>query len=126
MRMLLDTHVLIWYLEGNESLSRRHRDLIVNADNEVFVSISSLWEVAIKTSIGKLTIAKPLTDIFKQLSVQSINILGIQPGHVLQVAALPFHHRDPFDRMIIAQSYVEFLPIITHDKTFADYGVKLL
>lgn len=124
--MLLDTHVLIWYLEGNESLSRRHRDLIVNADNEVFVSISSLWEVAIKTSIGKLTIAKPLTDIFKQLSVQSINILGIQPGHVLQVAALPFHHRDPFDRMIIAQSYVEFLPIITHDKTFADYGVKLL
>ena len=124
--MLLDTHVLIWYLEGNESLSRRHRDLIVNADNEVFVSISSLWEIAIKTSVGKLTFAKPLTDIFKQLSVQSINILGIQPGHVLQVAALPFHHRDPFDRMIIAQSYVEFLPIITHDKTFADYGVKLL
>ena len=124
--MLLDTHVLIWYLEGNESLSRRHRDLIVNADNEVFVSISSLWEVVIKTSIGQLTIAKPLTDIFKPLSVQSINSLGIQPGHVLQVAALPFHHRDPFDRMIIAQFYVEFLPIITHDKTFADYGVKLL
>lgn len=126
MRMLLDTHVLIWYLEGNPELSRTHRDLIVNADNAIYVSMASLWEVAVKISIGKLTIAKPLTDIFKQLSVQSINILGIQPGHVLQVAALPFHHRDPFDRMIIAQSYVEFLPIITHDKTFADYGVKLL
>ncbi|MGQ0540286.1 MAG: type II toxin-antitoxin system VapC family toxin [Blastocatellia bacterium] len=126
MRVLLDTQILLWYLEGNQSLSRTHRDLIVFADNEVLVSIATLWEIAIKTSTGKLTISRSLTEILKQLSLQSIEILGVQPGHVLQVAKLAFHHRDPFDRMIIAQSKVEFLPVITHDKIFSDYGIKLL
>lgn len=126
MRVLLDTHILLWYLEGNQSLSRTHRDLIVFADNEVLVSIATLWEIAIKTSTGKLTISRSLTEILKQLSLQSIEILGVQPGHVMQVAKLAFHHRDPFDRMIIAQSKVEFLPVITHDKIFSDYGIKLL
>ena len=126
MRVLLDTHILLWYLEGNQSLSRTHRDLIVFADNEVLVSIATLWEIAIKTSTGKVTISRSLTEILKQLSLQSIEILGVQPGHVMQVAKLVFHHRDPFDRMIIAQSKVEFLPVITHDKIFSDYGIKLL
>lgn len=126
MRVLLDTHALIWYLEGNQNLASAHRQLIVRSETEVFVSIASLWEIAVKTSIGKLTISRSITEILKQLSTQSIDILGIQPGHVLQVATLPLHHRDPFDRMIIAQSKVEFLPVITSDKMFADYGIKLL
>ena len=126
MRILLDTHVLLWYLEGNEQLSRSHRDLILNARNEIFVSVVSLWEIAIKTSIGKLVITRSMTDIFAQMEMQSIDILQLAPGHILQVASLPHHHRDPFDRMLIAQSKVEFLSLITSDSDFGAYGVKLV
>ncbi|CAN5312785.1 type II toxin-antitoxin system VapC family toxin [soil metagenome] len=126
MRFLIDTHVLIWYLEGNPALLQPRRELIVNADNEVFVSMASIWEIAIKSGIGKLKITASLTDILRQLAVQSISLLNIAAGHVLQVASLPFHHRDPFDRMLIAQAKVEFLPIITADPEFSNYGVKLI
>lgn len=126
MRILLDTHVLIWYLEGNPDLSRPKRELIVNADNDIFVSMASLWEIAIKISIRKLRITRSLTDIFQQLTSQSIEILNVAPGHILQVAMLPFQHRDPFDRMIIAQSQVEFLPVMTTDPEFAAYGVRTI
>lgn len=126
MRVLLDTHVLVWYLEGNPNLSRSSRELIIKAETEVLVSMASLWEIAIKTSIGKLKLTRSLTDVFQQLSSQSIDILTIAPGHVLQVAMLPLHHRDPFDRMIVAQAKVEFLPIMTTDNELAAYGVKLI
>lgn len=126
MRVLLDTQVLIWYLEGNQNLSRPQRQLIVKPETEVFVSIASLWEIAIKTSVGKLKLNRSLTDILQQLSVQSFDLLTIAPGHVLQVASLPFHHRDPFDRMIIAQAKVEFLPIVTVDAQFTPYGIKVI
>lgn len=126
MRILIDTHVLIWYLEGNQNLQLSKRQKIVDPGNEIFVSSVSLWEIAIKVSINRLKISRPLTDIFQQMSLQSFDILQIQPGHILQVAALPFHHRDPFDRMIIAQAHVEFLPIMTHDPIFANYGIKLI
>ena len=126
MRVLLDTHVLIWYLEGNENLSRSQRQLIVKPETEVFVSVASLWEIAVKTSIGKLKLTRSLTDILEQLSVQSFELLTIAPGHVLQVASLPFHHRDPFDRMLIAQAKVEFLHVVTVDPQFQPYGVKVI
>lgn len=126
MRILLDTHVLIWFLEGNQDLSKTRRQTIVNAQNEIFVSIVSLWEISIKIGIGKLKLARSLSDVIQHLANQSITILLIQPGHVLQVAALPFHHRDPFDRMIIAQAQVEYLTVITHDAVFANYGIKVL
>jgi PIN domain nuclease of toxin-antitoxin system len=126
MRVLLDTHVLVWYLEGNPSLSRSKRELIVKAETEVFVSIASLWEIAIKSSLGKLKLTRSLTDVLQQLSAQSIELLHIAPGHVLQVASLPFHHRDPFDRMIIAQAKVEFLTVVAVDPQFNSYGVKVI
>lgn len=126
MRLLLDTHALIWYLEGNKLLGQKQREAVVNSDNEVFVSIASLWEIAVKTSMGKLTISRLLSDILGQLKSQSIDILPIEPGHVLQVEKLPFHHRDPFDRIIIAQSKVEFLVVVTHDDFFRTYDVKLI
>lgn len=126
MRVLLDTRVLIWYLEGNQDLARPQRELIVRSETEVFVSLASLWEIAIKTSVGKLKLNRSLTDILQQLSAQSFEILPIAPGHVLQVASLPFHHRDPFDRMIIAQAKVEFLHVITTNEEFAAYGVKTI
>ncbi len=126
MRVLLDTQAIIWYLEGNQNLARKHREIIVNADSEVFVSMASLWEIAVKTTTGKLTISRSITEILKQLTLQSIEILSIEPGHVLQVATLSLDHPDPFDRMIIAQSKVEFLPVITNDPAYADYGIKLV
>ena len=126
MRLLIDTHILIWFLEGNKSLSKSRRQIIANPQNEIFVSIASLWEMAIKISLGKLTLAKSLADVIKQIGVEDIELLPISPEHTLQVSTLPFHHRDPFDRIIIAQSQIENLAVMTDDKDFADYGVKIL
>ena len=126
MRLLVDTHILLWFLEGNTSLSAAHRQIIAEPQNDVFVSIASLWETAIKISIGKLTLTASLADVIKQISAENIEILPILPAHVLQVSTLPFHHRDPFDRLIIAQAQIEKLSVITEDKYFADYKVKVL
>lgn len=126
MRVLLDTHALVWYLEGNQNLPRPTRELIVDPSTEVFVCVVSLWELAmlaIKISIGKLKLTRSLADILQQLSNQSFHVLQIAPGHILQVASLPFHHRDPFDRMLVAQAKVEFLTIVSHDQYFSSYGV---
>ncbi|HEX8197289.1 MAG TPA: type II toxin-antitoxin system VapC family toxin [Pyrinomonadaceae bacterium] len=126
MQLLIDTHVLIWFLEGNKSLSKPHRQIISDSQNDVLVSIASLWEIAVKISLGKLTLAKPLADVIKQIAVENIEVLPILPKHTLQVSTLPFHHRDPFDRIIVAQSQVENLPIVTNDIEFNHYGIKLL
>ena len=126
MQLLIDTHVLIWFLEGNKSLSKPHRQIISDSQNDVLVSIASLWEIAVKISLGKLTLAKPLADVIKQIAVENIEVLPILPKHTLQVSTLPFHHRDPFDRIIVAQSQVENLPIVTNDIEFSHYGIKLL
>ena len=125
MRLLIDTHVLIWFLEGNKLLSKSRRQIVADPQNDIFVSIASLWEIGIKISIGKLTLAKPLADVMKQIAIEDFEILPISPEHVLQVATLPLHHRDPFDRMITGQSQAENLTIITDDN-FKLYGVKTL
>lgn len=126
MRILLDTQVLIWYLDGNQKLARPSRHLIIDPNNAVFVSIASLWEIAVKTSIGKLKVSRSLADILPMLHNQSIDLLQIMPGHVLQAATLAFHHRDPFDRMLIAQAQVEFLTVMSHDAIFGKYGIKVI
>ena len=126
MQLLMDTHILIWFLEGNNLLANSRRQIITDSQNEVFVSIASLWEMAIKISVGKLTLAKPLGDVIKQIIIENIDILPISPEHTLHVSTLPFHHRDPFDRIIIAQSKVGNLPIMTNDGEFINYGVQLL
>ncbi len=126
MRILLDTHTVVWYLDGNEKLLPNHRHLIVDSKNDVFVSAASLWELAIKISMGRLETSRSLSDILAALQKQGFEILPIMPGHTLQVAALPFHHRDPFDRMLMAQALVERLSLITYDNAFRSYGVKLL
>ncbi len=126
MRLLIDTHILIWFLEGNKSLSVLRRQIIARRQNEVLVSIASLWELAIKISLGKLILAKPLADVIEQINIENIEILPITAEHTLRVSALPFHHRDPFDRIIIAQSLVENLPVITDDNEFSIYGIQIL
>ena len=126
MQLLIDTHVLIWFLEGNKSLSKPHRQIISDSQNDVLVSIASLWEIAVKISLGKLTLAKPLADVIKQIAVENIEVLPILPKHTLQVSTFPFHHCDPFDRIIVAQSQIENLPIVANDIEFSHYGIKLL
>lgn len=126
MRLLIDTHILIWFLEGNQTLSKTRRQIITDARNDVFVSIASLWEMAIKVSLNKLTLRQPLADVAEQIVAEDIEILSISPEHVLQVSTLSFHHRDPFDRIIIAQAQIENLPVMSNDADFTSYSIKLL
>jgi len=126
MRFLIDTHILIWFLERNSSLAAEKRDLIVDASSDVSVSIASLWELAVKLSLRKIRLSRTLSDVIGELAALDISQLDIRPRHVLAIEDLPFHHKDPFDRMIIAQAMVEQIPIITADPTFQNYGVQVL
>jgi PIN domain nuclease of toxin-antitoxin system len=94
MRILIDTHILIWHLEDDRRLSVRHSDLIEDSDNNIFVSIASLWEIAIKTSRGKLSLSRPIEDIFTKIERSTSSILLIEPRHTLKVSKLPFHHNE--------------------------------
>ncbi|MBK8509359.1 MAG: type II toxin-antitoxin system VapC family toxin [Candidatus Competibacter sp.] len=125
MKYLLDTHSLIWYLSGDARLSDHAFHLMENEENELFVSIASLWEMAIKFSIGKLNLDRPFEELFpEQLASNSIELLGITIEHLKIVGGLPFHHRDPFDRLLIAQALIESLPIIGMDEAFDRYGIQ--
>lgn len=125
MRFLLDTHSLLWFLSGDAGLTERARRLIENPDYDILVSIASLWEIAIKHSLGKLKLAQPFEEIFPhQLEINSLSLLSVRLPHVVRVASLPFHHRDPFDRLLIAQSLSEEVPVLSADDAFDDYGVE--
>lgn len=127
MKLLLDTHSFLWFIDGNSRLSATARQLIEDPSNERLVSIASLWEMAIKVSIGRLTFAQPFATLMRdQLQRNSMQVLDITLEHTAQVASLPFHHRDPFDRMLIVQALVETLPIISVDSAFDAYGVTRL
>ncbi|MCY3721045.1 MAG: type II toxin-antitoxin system VapC family toxin [Candidatus Poribacteria bacterium] len=125
MKYLLDTHTLIWFLTGDKKLSDKARGLIDNPDNRKFLSIASLWEIAIKVSLGKLALNKPFEKLFpEQLYFNRIEILDVTVGNLIKLTTLPFHHRDPFDRLIIAQAFAEELPIIGADAAFDAYGIN--
>jgi PIN domain nuclease of toxin-antitoxin system len=126
MQLLIDTHILIWFLEGNNLLSKHRRQIVADSNNDIFISIASLWEIAIKISIGKLTLTKPLADVIKHIAAEDIEVLLISPEHTLQVSTLPFHHRDPFDRIIISQAQIENLPVMTDDREFGHYGINII
>jgi len=122
-RILLDTHALLWFVANDSALSGTARTLIETAD-DVFVSVASAWETAIKVHLGKLTVDAPSAEAFfdEQMRTNGFTYLPIAPAHVFRAASLPLHHRDPFDRMLIAQALVEGLPLVTHDD-FRSYGV---
>ena len=124
MKYLLDTHTLLWFLTGDKQLSVRTRQLIENPGNEIFLSIVSLWEIAIKVKLGKLDLDKPFEQVFpERLHFNHIEILDIAVDSLIKLTTLPFNHRDPFDRLIIAQGLVEGLPIIGVDQDFDAYGI---
>ena len=124
MRYLLDTNALLWFLTDDTKLSGRARQLIESSSNESFLSIVSLWEIAIKTGLGKLDLGEPFEQMFpEQLHLNRIEVLDITVDSLIKLTTLPFHHRDPFDRLIIAQGLVEGLPIISVDTIFDAYGI---
>ena len=126
MKLLLDTHTFLWFIDDNPRLSARAKGLL-ESDADLLLSVASLWEISIKVSIGKLTLAQPY-DIFipQQLTNNAVEILPISSEHLGVVSTLPFHHRDPFDRLIIAQAMIEQLPIVSIDAAFDAYSVKRL
>lgn len=127
MKALLDTHVFLWWITDAPQLPPHIRELIADGGNELFLSAASCWEIAIKARLGKITIpARPDVYIADQMAENAVQGLPIEAGHAFQVFHLPLHHRDPFDRMLIAQAQLEHLPVITSDPLFSKYKVKTL
>jgi PIN domain nuclease of toxin-antitoxin system len=126
MKYLLDTHALIWFLEGDSQLSSKAKNIIVSTDNQILISIASLWEMAIKMSIGKLNLSQNLELIIQRLEEEYIEILPIEVEHILKIQTLEFHHKDPFDRIIIAQSLIEGTTLVSIEDIFDNYKVQRL
>ena len=127
MRLLLDTHVLIWLVEGNENLSNAAKQAIEADDNSLYLSIVSLWEITIKMSLGKLDLDIALDRVINDYVVPSgMEILPIQLNHLSVLRDLPLHHRDPFDRLLISQAQAEGLTVVSKDRLFGNYSVQIL
>ena len=122
MRILLDTHTFIWFAEGAPELSAKARSLIEDMDNDSYVSIASLWEMSIKVCLGKLDLKIGNFDkVIDMLTENGFQILNIDFLHTLENSKLPFHHRDPFDRIILSQGIVENMNIVGIDTIFDEY-----
>ena len=127
MRLLLDTHTFLWFIGGDAALSPYARQLIEDRTNERLLSIASLWEMAIKASLGRLTLILSFTDLVAEhVDGNAIELFGILPHHLDVLTTLPFYHKDPFDRVIIAQGQAENIPILSRDPAFDDYAIRPL
>lgn len=125
MNVLLDTQAFLWFLLDDSRLSENARESIVSTDGLIFVSPASLWEIAIKISIGKYTLPEPFTSFWeRQMQINDFTFLPISVAQTAWIVELPFHHRDPFDRLIIAQALVEEIPLVSSDSIFNRYGVE--
>ena len=127
MRVLLDTHVFLWWITDDRRVSPRASELIADGRNDLLFSVASGWEIAIKASLGRIELPAPMERfLIEQLWENRIDVLPIQMSHALHVHALPHHHRDPFDRMLVAQARLEKLPILSSDRRIAKYEVEVL
>ena len=127
MRLLVDTHVLLWAIDSPEKLSAAARGALLAEDNAVSVSTASLWEVAIKLSLGRITLDP---DWFARIEAGRVRIgarwLSVEASHCREVAVLPWHHRDPFDRLLVAQAMYEDMTLVSRDRVLADYPAPVL
>ncbi len=127
MNLIVDTQVFLWWLVDDRALSGRARDLMRDAGNTLYLSAVSAWEIAIKVALGRLELSgEPAIVVPEQMAANSIEPLPVQISHALHVYSLPSHHRDPFDRMLVAQSQIEGLPILTSDARIGHYDVEVV
>ncbi len=125
MRLLLDSHAFIWAATLDERLSPKAKALLLDEGNDLFLSAASIWEMAIKTSLGKLVVTQPLEQtINEQIQINGLQVLNVEVAHALAVASLPWHHRDPFDRLLICQCRLERLTLLSRDSVMDAYGVE--
>ena len=126
MKLLLDTHALIWFQAGDRRLSKAARQAIEADDAELLISAATVWEMAIKASLGRLTLPGPVETYLAEKVGQGYRMLVISWTHAAGVADLPWHHRDLFDRLLVAQALSERCPVITKDRVFRKYGVEVI
>lgn len=122
MRLLLDTHTLLWWHEQSPKLSPRARSAIGDVGNEILVSIATAWEIVVKQALGKLQLSADLREV---IDSENFEMLPIEFAHLDALASLPMLHRDPFDRMLVAQALAEGLPLITGDRALRPYPVAI-
>jgi len=126
MAYLLDTHTLIWYVESHPALSPKARKLLEDPAIPIHVSLVSFWEITMKIGTGKLILKRPIEVIEQEVREQGVLTVPLKFSHVLPIQTLPFHHRDPFDRLLIAQAMTENLTLISRDPKFSPYPINAL
>jgi len=127
MRLLLDSHTFLWWVKDDPALGRRARAAIADADNECFLSHASVWEMAIKASLGKLRLPSTVERfVVEHCEANSFHLLSITLAHIAAVEGLPFHHRDPFDRLLVAQARHETMTLVSRDPSLKGYGVSVI
>ncbi|MEM1269082.1 MAG: type II toxin-antitoxin system VapC family toxin [Bacteroidota bacterium] len=127
MNVLLDTHTFLWFIGGSKHLSIRAREVIEAPSTQRYLSVASLWEAAIKSSLGRLRLGRPVADLVEfDVKGNGIELLGIEPAHLEALRYLPYHHRDPFDRLMIVQSQEEELTLVSRDGVFGTYEVDVV
>ncbi len=127
MRALLDSHAFLWWIGDDPRLSPGAREIIAEGGNEIFFSAASAWELAIKSSLGRLRMPADFERfVTDQVNLNGFSMLPVQLSHALRVHGLPPHHKDPFDRMLVAQAQVEEMPLVSRDRRLAGYGVRLV
>jgi PIN domain nuclease of toxin-antitoxin system len=125
MKVLLDTHAFLWLIAGDDRLSENARNIFLNEENRLFFSAAGLWELCIKKSLGKLSLERGwFQTIQKEMALNTIQWLPIEMAHCIEVARMPFYHRDPFDRMLIAQAIVENMQLLSRDTRLSDYAIE--
>jgi PIN domain nuclease of toxin-antitoxin system len=126
MKLLLDTHTFMWLDSNPDRLSARAKSLLDDTENDLLLSVASLWEIQIKVAIGKQTLSAPLEDLVAhQRAVNSIEVIPIVPEHVYQLRSLPLHHKDPFDRLLIAAAVAEDAVLVSDDGLLKRYPVRI-
>ncbi len=124
MKTLLDTHALLWLITGDKRLSETARNIFLDQENTLFFSMAGLWEICIKMSLGKLSLKSGwLKTIQDEMKINAIQWLPIEMLHCAELTKLPFHHRDPFDRMLVAQAMVEDMLLLSSDSRLSDYEI---
>jgi len=126
MNILPDTHAFMWFVNGDPMLGKAAKDAIENLENKALMSVASLWEIAVKVNIGKLSLSRPYTEIKDRMEENFIELLPITFDHTVLLTDLPLHHRDPFDRLIIAQAMTEKMTVLTKDENFKHYPIDII